>query len=433
MKVNSVFETPTRVTLTVIPAAAELAALKNHVLGDFQAKLKLPGFRPGRAPLGVVEKNIDANTLQTSFLEEAIHQLYPQAVAAEKLRPVDHPKISIKKFVPFTELELEAEVAVIGDVQLGDYKQLKAQKPSVNVTAGDVNAVVASLREQLAQKKDVGRAARAGDQVLINFKGTDAAGRAVNGAEGKDYPLILGTHRFIPGFEDKLIGLKAGQRVTFTLKLPKDYGLAALAGRKITFDVTVTKVQTVKLPPADDEFAARAGPFKSLQALRADIKKQLLAERERQAAWSHETALVRELTEKSQVEAPDALVDGQVERMLADLKQNLAYRGQTFEEFLDAAAKSDEQYRRETLRPQAEALVKSSLVLNEVAEREKLTVTPEEVEARVDELKSHYRDATMQAELDKPAARREVATRILSDKVVARLVAYASGAKTKQS
>lgn len=410
--------------MTIIPSAEELAALKGRVLGDFQAKVKIAGFRPGRAPLELVERSVDPTALQTEFLETAISQLYPQAVAAEKLRPVDHPEIAVKRFVPFVELELEAKVTVIGEIKLGDYKSLKAKLQPVSVTAEEVDAVVRSIQEQLAETTPVERAARLGDRVEVDFKGVDASGQPVNGAEGKGFPIVLGSNRFIPGFEGNLVGLKTGQCKSFDIRFPKDYGLAALAGKKVTFTVTIAKVWQVKLPPLDDKLAAQAGPFATLKKLKADIERQLTAEKERQAALDHESRLARELISKSQIEPPDILIEDQLERLLADLKRNLTYRSQTYREFLKSQKKTDEQYRQEVLRPQASEMVKGSLALMEVAEREKIEVTPEELSGRLRQLKEQYQDAHMRAELDKPEAKRAVASRLLSEKAVARIVEY---------
>jgi trigger factor len=424
MRVSSVFTAATQAVLTITPSAEELAVLKKQALGSFQAKARIAGFRPGRAPLAMVEKNTDPTALQTKFLEMAISQLYPQAVTAEKLRPVDHPEIAVKRFVPFAELELEAKVTVIGEIKLGDYKSLRAKRQSVSVTAAEVDAVARSLRERLAETTPVERAARLGDRVEVDFKGNDAAGQPVNGAEGKGFPIVLGSNRFIPGFEDNLVGLAAGQNKSFDQKFPKDYDLAALAGKKVTFKVTVVKVWQVKLPPLDDKLAAQVGPFTTLIELIADIKKQLIAEKERQAALDHETALLRELIGKSQIEPPDILIEDQVERLLTDLKRNLTYRSQTYREFLKSQGKTDEQYRQEVLRPQAAEMVKGSLALVEVAEREKIEVRPEELSARLRQLRGQYQDAAMRAELDKPEAKRAVASRLLSEKAVARIVQY---------
>lgn len=415
----------TEAVLTVIATTEELGSIKKHVLQDFQDKVKVPGFRAGHIPADVLEKHVDSNALSSEFLEHALEQLYPQALKTETLRVVDRPKIDLVKYVPFTELEFKATVPVIGKVKLADYKKVKLPKPVVKLTAKDVDEVLESLRGQLADRKDVDRAAKAGDTTYIDFKGVDSKGEPINGADGNDYPLTLGSDAFIPGFEDNVIGMKAGDEKTFTLTFPKDYGVKALANKKVTFTVTVTKVQEATKPKLDDEFAAKVGPFKTLADLKADIKTQVTLERQQQADREYESELVRKVSDKSTVEIPTVLVDEQIERIEQSERQNLVYRGQTWEEHLQEEGVTAEEH-REQKRPEAESRVKASIVLAEIADAEGFDVTPAELENRIAQYKTQYKDAAMQAELDKPENRQDIASRILTEKTVAKLVQHAT-------
>lgn len=425
MQVKTTHPSTTEAVMTVVANQDELKSILDHVLGHFQGSVKVPGFRAGKVPAEVLIKHLDQALLQNRFLEEAIEQLYPQAVQAQQLRPVDRPQISVKKFVPFTALEFEAGVAVVGNVKLADYKKIKKTKPKLAITAQDVSEVLASLRARAAAKKDVDRAAKLGDQVYIDFSGVDAKGKAVSGADGKDYPLILGSKAFIPGFEENLVGLSAGSEKTFTLTFPKDYGLKALANKKVTFTVQVTKVQAVEEPKLDDAFAATVGPFKTLAELKADIKKQLGVERQGQADRAYENDLIKAISDKSQVDIPKTLVDDQIERMEEEERQNLTYRGQTWQEHL-AEEGVDEAQHKEQKRPAAVERLKASLILAEIAEAEGLGVSEEEIDLRLQLLKGQYQDQQMQAELDKPEARRDIGGRILTEKTLEKLVAYAT-------
>lgn len=416
----------TTATLSIIATDKELNPIKDHVLTHFQDRVKIPGFRAGKAPLNMVEKHVDQTVFQSEFLEEAISMLYSEAVRDNDLRVVSRPEIKLSKFVPYTTLEFTAEVPVVGEITLGDYKKLKVARPKVEVSADDVKDVIESLRTRMAEKKDVDRAAKDTDQVWIDFSGVDEKGEPVKGADGKDYPLVLGSNTFIPGFEPNLVGLKAGDEKTFTLTFPKDYGVKALANRKVTFTVTVTKVQEVVKPKVDDEFAAKVGPFKTAAELKADIKKQVGIERQNQADRDYESEVVKKLSDKSKVEIPEVLVDEQIERMMQELQQNLMYRGQTIQEFLEQEGKTEQQYRDQELKPQATERVKAGLVLAEVADQEKIQVTPQEVDIRIQVLKGQYQDQAMQAELDKPENRRDITSRLLTEKTLAKLVSYAS-------
>lgn len=427
MQVKKTNPSKTEVVLTVIADEKELAPIKTHVLTHFQKSVKVPGFRAGKIPAEILEKNIEPSALQSQFLEEAIEQLYVAAAQDNKLRPVDRPQIEIKKFVPFTTLEFEAKVSVIGEITLPDYTKIKLAKPEVKVAEKEIKEVLTNLQTRLAEKKDVNRAAKDGDQVWIDFTGVDAKTKdTIKGADGKDYPLVIGSNTFIPGFEPELVGLESGAEKTFTVTFPKDYGAKEMAGRKVTFTVNVTKVQEVITPKLDDAFAAKAGPFKTMAELKKDITAQLSKEQQNQADRDYESELVKKISDKSKVDVPEVLVNDNIERLMRDLKQNLVYRGQTIQEFLDAEGKTEEAYRKEVVKPQAAERVKASLVLAEIAEKEKLDVTPEELEIRMQILKSQYQDPQMQEELAKPEARRDIASRLLTEKTLQKLVGYAT-------
>ncbi len=423
MKVTKETISDSKVKLIIVADLAEIISLKDHVLTHFVDKVKLPGFREGKAPISMVEKNVDQQALQTEFLEEAVNHLYQAAAAEVKLRPVDRPVVNLKKFVPYTILEFDAEVSVLGKVVLPDYKAIKVEKTEVKITEKDVDNVVESLQKQLGEKKPVTRAAKNGDEVTLDFKGVDKDGKAINGADGKDYTLVLGSNSFIPGFEDEVIGLMPSELKTFTIKFPKDYGVKALASKDVTFTITVNQINEVIPPEVNDEFATKAGPFKTVKELKTDIKTQLKIERQNEADGNHEAELVKQITEQSKATVPQVLIDEQIERTLAELKQNLTYRGQTFPEYLAEEGKTEDELKKE-LEPGAKERVKAGLVLSEIAEQEKLTVTPEELEIRMQLLKGQYKDQPMQAELEKPEARRDIASRLLTEKTLDKLRSY---------
>jgi trigger factor len=425
MQVKKTQNTPTSVTLSFQATQAEMAPIKQAAVLRLGQSLKLTGFRPGKAPAAIIEKNLDPNQLQSEVIEEVINYYYAEAIRNNNLRPVAQPEVSVKKFVPFTELEVEIKVAVVGEIVIPDYKKIKLAKPTVTLTAADISEVLNSLQERAADKQLVERAAKNGDEVIIDFKGTNAQGEPVNGADGKDYPLILGSNNFIPGFEENLVGLKAGDQKTFVLKFPKDYSVKALASKDVTFATTVNKVLELVSPKLDDDFAQKVGPFKTLKDLKDDIKKQLTIERQQASDRDYQNQLLEKITEKSKVAVPDVLIDEQLETAEREERQNLMYRGQTWEEHLKEEAVSEDEHRKRN-RPNAETRVKAGLVLSEISDQEKLAVTPEELEERILLLKSQYQDAAMQTELDKPENRRDVAMRILSEKTIDKLVGYAN-------
>jgi len=415
---------PTKIELTVVSDAAKLESIKQHVLKDLSRDVNMAGFRKGHAPLHLVEKNVDQSVLQTRFLDHAINDLYFEAASEQKIRPVAQPQVNVTKFVPFTTLEFTATVEVIGKVTLPDYKKVKATKKVEATTDKDVTAVLDDLRRRDADKKDVERASKDGDEVVINFSGVDAKTKQpIEGATANDYPLTIGSNTFIPGFEPELVGLKPGAEKTFDITFPADYGSTELQNKKVTFTIKVNIVREVVLPKLDDEFAAKVGPFKTVAELKADIKKQIEAEKENQAQRAYENDLLAEIAEKAKADIPDALIEDEIERMELEEKRNLIYRGQTWQEHLEAEGKTEKQH-HDGLREDAAARVKTGLVLGEVAEAEKITVTDAELDERIAVLKKQYTDKQMQSELDKPENRRELKSRLLTEKTMAILVGY---------
>ncbi|MDQ3159265.1 MAG: trigger factor [bacterium] len=420
MKVTSKTITPTKVKLSVTADEASLSPIKAKVLKKLGAKVKVPGFRDGTAPPNMVEKHIDEQLLQSEFVDEALNHMYLKAASEQKLRPVSQPEVTLKKFVPFTTLEFEAEVEIMGEIKLPDYKKMSKKPKIVKIDPKDVDAVIDDLKKRMAEKKDVDRASKNGDQVWIDFKGEDMKGEAIKGADGKDYPLALGSKTFIPGFEDNLVGSKKDDEKEFTLTFPKEYGVKALANKKVKFAVKVTKVQEVIEPKLDDEMAAKLGPFKTVAELKENIKKELTHEKQGHADRELESEIVNAIADKTKMELPESFVKEQAEFILNDFKQNLTYRGQTYEQYLKDEQTTEEDHKK-SLRPQAEKRVRTGLVMAEISNQEKIKIDDDEIEMRINLLKGKYQDPQMQGQLDTPQARREIASQVMSEKTLDRL------------
>lgn len=418
---------PTKVKLTISGEPALLASIKDQVVEHLGKQAKVQGFRAGKAPGSLVEKQLDQSLLQTEFLEQAVNRLYVDALQQENIRPAAQPEVNITKFVPFSDLEFTAEVEAVGEIKVADYKKIKLAPKTTSVTAKDVDEVLENLRARGAEKKTVERAAKLGDETIINFKGADAKTKdPIEGGSGHEYPLALGSKTFIPGFEEELVGVKPGGTKTFDLTFPADYGAKALQGKKVTFTVEVLKVQELVKPKLDDKFAASVGPFKTLADLKADIKKQLKAEKEREAQQLYDNELLEKIADKSTVTIPDAMVEEEIDRMEDEEKRNLAYRGQTWQEHLKAEG-VDEAEHREQKREAATLRMKIGVLLGEIANLEKITVTQEELAIRLQLLKGQYQqDPAMQAELEKPENQRDIQTRMMTEKTIDKLRSYAS-------
>lgn len=412
--------------LTIVGDADDLKKIKEHVLESLQRKVSAPGFRAGKAPLSVVEKQVGPNALQTEVIEEAINHFYSETIIEQKLRTLDKPKIEVKKYVPDQTLEFTAEVETVPPVKLGDYKKLKVKRSADKVSDADIDKVIENLRLRSAKKTEVKRAAALGDEVWIDFDGQDGKGKPVAGASGKDYPLGLGSKTFIPGFEENLIGLKAGEDKTFTTTFPKDYGVAALAGSKVAFNVKLKKVNEVVLPEVDETFAKTVGPFSSVDQLRNDIRAELTGQKLREADDKAKDELVQKLVESSDVPVPEVLIKDQLEHLKQDFVNNLTYRGLTLKEYLERESLNEDQWLKKDVEPRAERRVKVGMVLSAVADAEGLQVEVAELDARIAAMRQQYQDEKARAELDKPEVQRDVASRLLTEKTLDKLMNYAT-------
>ena len=421
--------TPTRIKLTITADHTLLVGVKAEVVALLGRNIKVQGFRAGKAPKHLIEKQIDHTALQSEFMEQAVNRAYVQALQSENIRPTAQPAIAISKFVPFDTLEFTAELDAVGEIKLADYKKIKLVPKPVKVTQEQLDAVLADLKGRVADKEDVQRAVASGDQATLDFAGVDAKTKEpIQGGDGKDYPLLIGSNSFIPGFENNVIGMKPGDTKDFQITFPADYSVQALQKRKVIFTVSLTSVQAVKEPKLDDAFAAKVGPFKTMTELKADIKTQLTQEAEIQNRRNFENELLETLARKSEVAVPDGLIEDEISRLEEEEKRNLVYRGQTWQEHLDAEGEDEESHREKNREP-AMMRVKAGLILGEIAEREKIDVTPEELAIRIQSLKGQYKDVAMQAELDKPENRRDIASRIVSEKTIQKLADYAAASK----
>jgi len=415
---------PTTIKLTIIADQKALDAAKNTVIARLKKNVSVPGFRAGKAPNHLIEKNIEANVLQSEVIEETINRIYPEAVKSQNIRIISQPKLAVSKFVPFTDLEFTAEVEYLGDIKLADYKKIKINAPTFSVTAEDIKQVLDNLATRGAIKKPVTRTAKLGDEVNIDFAGFEKnTDKPLDGTDGKNYPLVLGSNSFIPGFEEELIGLKAKNDKKFNITFPEDYGAKHMQGKTVTFNVTINEVSEMTKPKLDDEFASSVGPFKTLAELKTDIKKQLTAERKQESLRAQENMILEDLSNKTKITIPQSLIDEEIDRMEVEEKRNMMYQGQTWQEHLEAEGITEEAH-RERQKPTAEARIKSGIILGEIAEAEYIKVSEEEFELRMQLLRAQYTDPSMQSELDKPENQRDIMSRMMTEKTLDKLRTY---------
>ena len=423
MKAEITKRTDTHVTFLISASAAELAHAKEHAYAKFRPQVKVDGFRPGKAPDRIVEREIGGGTIQSEVLEHAVGHTYSDAVVQEKLAVIAPPDVQVKKFVPYTTLEYEATVEVVPPIKLPDYKKIKKAVKPVKVTPAQVDEMIEDLRRRVAKRVPAVRAAELGDEVKFDFDGKKD-GAAVAGAAGKNQTLKLGSNTFIPGFEAELVGLKVGDTKTFTITFPKDYHEQSLSGQPVAFTVTVHEVTALELPKVDDAFAAEVGPFKTVAELRADVTDQLKAEAEAAGKREYENELLDDIIKKSHLSVPDRLVSQQIERMKGEISQRLASSGLTMEQYLQAQSQTQEQLEAE-IRPEAEKRVKLAMILSEIAKIEEMQVGADEINNEIDQLRVQYTDPVMQKELEGERIREDIYNHLMATKVISKLIDYA--------
>lgn len=410
----------TQVEVTVTVSEQDLAEAKEKALKRLAREVKVPGFRKGKVPANVAEKNLDPNVLGSEVLQYAVDATLNEVISVEKLRVLDQPHIDVKKFVPFTEMEYAATVDVLPEVKLGNYKKLKAKRTVEKVDQKDVDEIIERVKQNFAEKSEVTRAAKMGDETIIDFVGKKDD-VAFDGGTASDYALTLGSKSFIPGFEEAVVGMKPGDKKDIPLTFPKDYQAENLKGADVVFAVTLKKITEVKLPELTDELAKKVGPFETVKDLTDDIHRELNSQNERRADDTYSESLVQELVNNSKVPVPQVLVADQLRNILQDAKQNLMYRGMTPDEYMKQKGYADEaEWQDKEFKELAESRVKAGLVLAELSKLEKIEVTREELDARLAEMLAQYPNAKEQ--LDTPEARGDIVNRLVTEKTLDRLV-----------
>lgn len=413
----------TKVELTVIIDAGELSIAEQVATVKLTRDVKVSGFRKGKTPVSIAKKNIDPNVLQEQTIENALNNAIATAFVKEKIQVLDRPMVSIRKFVPNEILEFTAEVEILPNIKLGDYKKLKITDEKISVSEKDVDEIIERIRRSLIQKKEVKKVAKIKDEVLIDFVGKKD-GVVFEGGSSKDFNLELGSGQFIPGFEEGIVGHKESDIFDLDLTFPDDYNSDEMKGKKVTFSVTLKKVYELTLPEIDDSLAQKAGPFKTLKELKTDIKTELKKQKERELAEKTKEDLVNQLVEKSHVPMPEVLINDQIESIEKDFTNNLMYQGLSLDQYLKSNDfESKQVWIDKEIKLIAEKRVKSGLVLAELSKIEKIEATTEELDNRVEMFKQQYtNNAEALKQFDNPEVRRDIANRLLTEKTVEKLL-----------
>lgn len=376
--------------LTIEVSAEELDKAMQNAYQKAKGRISIPGFRKGKAPRKMIEQMYGKGV----FLEDAANALIPEhyskALAECDLEIVSQPKIDVTQVEPGKPFIFTAEVATKPEVTLGDYKGLEVPKSETEVTDEDVEAELKKEQEKNSRTVTVeDRGAENGDITTIDFEGF-VDGEAFEGGKGTDYPLTLGSGSFIPGFEDQLVGAKAGDHVEVKVTFPEEYQAKELAGKEAVFQCDVKKVEAKELPELDDDFAQDASEFDTLAEYKEDIKKNLTEKKEKEARAAKENAAVDKAIENAQMEIPDAMLNTQVRQMLDDFSRRMQSQGLTMEQYFQFTGMTLEKMQEE-MKPQALKRIQTRLVLEKIAEVENIQPTDEEVEEEFKKMADAYK------------------------------------------
>lgn len=376
--------------LTIEVPAEELEKAMQNAYLRAKNRITIPGFRKGKAPRKMIEQMYGKGI----FLEDAANALIPEqyskALEECDLEIVSQPEIDVTQIEPGKAFIFTAEVAVKPEVTLGEYKGLEVPKSETEVTDEEIEAELKKEQEKNSRTITVEeRGAENGDIATIDFEGF-VDGTAFEGGKGTDYPLTLGSGSFIPGFEDQLVGAKAGDHVEVNVTFPEEYQSKDLAGKAAVFQCDVKKVETKELPELDDDFAQDVSEFDTLAEYKEDIKKNLTERKEKEARTAKENAAVDKAIENAQMEIPDAMIETQISQMLDDFSRRMQSQGLTMEQYMQFTGMTADKMREE-MKPQALKRIQTRLVLEKIAETENIQPSEEEVNEEIGKMAEMYK------------------------------------------
>ncbi len=370
-------------TLTITAPAAVVADGFRKAVARIADNAKIPGFRKGKAPRNIIEMRFGKAAVKQEAFELVINKLYGEALEQEKLTPVDEPKLESSVFEEGQDCSLVIKVTVRPEPVLGQYKGLHADKEEIVITDEQVEAQVEELRNRGAKMEvaEEGHVIAKGDFAIIDFAGT-VDGEAFSGGEGKGYPLEVGSDSFIPGFEDQLVGRSKGDAVDVDVTFPEDYHVKELAGKRAVFKVNVQDVKKKILPELTDEYVAANSPAKTVEELRSTYKERMQKAADAQTKAAYERELIDMAVKNATFTVPPAMIEQRIDQMVDELRLSLESRKMTMEMYKQYTGMDDAAI-RENQRPGAEENVKTDLVLDAIAEAEKIQVAMADVDAEI--------------------------------------------------
>ena len=418
-----------RVAVTVEVGAEEFEAAVAKAYAKARGKLSIPGFRPGKAPRKMIEKLYGAGVFYSDAVDIALPEAYTQAIGQSGLDVVGYPEIEIvDDKIDENGFTFKATVAVYPEVELGQYKGVRAVKEEVKVTADDVKERLNQMAEREARLVSVDRKVKKGDTAVIDFEGFDN-GVAFEGGKGENHELEIGSGSFVPGFEDQIIGMKAGEEKDIDITFPENY-TKDLAGKQVVFHVKVNEVKEKQTPALDDEFAKDVSEFETLKELKDDTKAKITAEREQSAKIAFENALLEKVAGDIKADIPEVMIEEQCRRFLDEFKQRLQAQGIPYDQYCKMTGMDEAKFMEDGREP-AVRQVKMDLAIAAIIKAENLDVTDEEIEEKYKSMAEQYGMELdmLKKYLDAPTVRNQ----LLNEKAIAVVVDSAKAEKPSKA
>lgn len=353
-----------------------------------RAKIQLPGFRKGKAPRKMIESMYGKEVFYEEAINEIFPEVYQQAVLSQELKPVGMPSVADMDVSADGVLTLTIATDLYPEVKLGQYKGLTVEKAEAEVTEEEIDSEIDRMANNVARIETVERPAEMGDTAVIDFEGF-RDGVAFEGGKGEKHELKLGSGSFIPGFEEQIVGLTAGEEKEIQVTFPADYGEKTLAGQPVVFKVKVHEVKKTTVPEKDDEFVKDVSEFNTMAELRADLKAKALKEKQDGIDRTFENAAIEQAAKNMEAELPESMIEEQVDKEMERFDYNLRQQGASLEQYAKMMG-GDVKAFRGYMRPAAESRLRSDILLSAVADAEKLEVTDEELEAEYNKVAETY-------------------------------------------
>ena len=389
MNVKSVEKETSKASVTVELTKAELEPAINKAYLKYRKDITIPGFRKGKAPRVVIEAAYGKHVFFEDAIEEMFPEIYKETVLTQDMKPVGRPSVAEMNIADDGTVTLKIATDLYPVVTLGQYRGIEVEKVNAEVKESEVDAEIDRMAKNVARISTVDRPAKEGDTAVIDFEGF-LNGTAFEGGKGENHELLLGSGSFIPGFEEQVVGMSAGEEKEIHVTFPENYHSSELAGKPVVFKVKVHEVKETVLPEKDDEFVKDVSEFDTMAELRADIEKRILEEKQAGIDRAFENAAVEKAAANMTAEIPDSMVDEEVDRQLERMDYELRAQGASLEAYSKMLGGNMDSIRN-SLRPGALNAVRTNVMLDAVVDAEKIEVSEEECEEEYKKLAESYK------------------------------------------